>query len=85
MSQKLNAAIAVIGIDIGKNSLHVVGHAARGAIVLRQMTALPVWYAKPAGDSTSAPSEVLSVACCRICRKSHVCKAERPNSPRRDC
>jgi hypothetical protein len=25
MSQKLNIAIAVIGIDIGKNSFHVVG------------------------------------------------------------
>ncbi len=25
MSQKLNTAIAVIGIDIGKNSFHVVG------------------------------------------------------------
>src|SRR5437764_14671044 len=29
-------AIAVIGIDIGKNSFHVVGLDARGAIVLRQ-------------------------------------------------
>ena len=36
MSQKLNAAIAVIGIDIGKNSFHIVGHDQRGAIVLRQ-------------------------------------------------
>src|SRR5262245_30896083 len=36
MSQKLNSAIAVIGIDIGKNSFHVVGHDRRGAIVLRQ-------------------------------------------------
>jgi transposase len=36
MSQILNAAIAVIGIDIGKNSFHVVGLDARGAIVLRQ-------------------------------------------------
>src|SRR5213080_3861115 len=36
MSQKLNAAIAVIGIDIGKNSFHIVGHDHRGAIVLRQ-------------------------------------------------
>ena len=26
MSQTLNAAIAVIGIDIGKNSFHIVGH-----------------------------------------------------------
>jgi transposase len=36
MSQKLESAIAVIGIDIGKNSFHVVGHDERGAIVLRQ-------------------------------------------------
>ena len=36
MSQTTNTAIAVIGIDIGKNSFHVVGHDARGAIVLRQ-------------------------------------------------
>ena len=36
MSQKLESAIAVIGIDIGKNSFHVVGHDGRGAIVLRQ-------------------------------------------------
>jgi len=36
MSQKLKAAIAVIGIDIGKNSFHLVGHDHRGAIVLRQ-------------------------------------------------
>jgi transposase len=30
------SAIAVIGIDIGKNSFHVVGLDSRGAIVLRQ-------------------------------------------------
>src|SRR6202789_4530127 len=36
MSQTPNTTIAVIGIDIGKNSFHVVGHDARGAIVLRQ-------------------------------------------------
>ena len=36
MSQKLNSAIAVIGIDIGKNSFHIVGQNQRGAIVLRQ-------------------------------------------------
>jgi transposase len=29
MSQIPNTAIAVIGIDIGKNSFHVVGHDAR--------------------------------------------------------
>src|SRR5467141_2742718 len=36
MSQKSASAIAVIGIDIGKNSFHIVGHDERGAIVLRQ-------------------------------------------------
>ncbi|HEX9324306.1 MAG TPA: IS110 family transposase, partial [Xanthobacteraceae bacterium] len=37
MPSKLNIAIAsVIGIDIGKNSFHVVGQDQRGAIVLRQ-------------------------------------------------
>jgi transposase len=36
MSRTPNTAIAVIGIDIGKNSFHVVGHDAHGAIVLRQ-------------------------------------------------
>jgi transposase len=36
MSQISNTAVAVIGINIGKNSFHVVGHDARGAIVLRQ-------------------------------------------------
>src|SRR6516165_3985312 len=36
MPHKLNSAIAVIGIDIGKNSFHVVGHDKRGALMLRQ-------------------------------------------------
>src|SRR5258708_35337470 len=36
MSRTPNTAITVIGIDIGKNSFQLVGHAARGAIVLRQ-------------------------------------------------
>ena len=36
MSENLNSAVAVIGIDIGKNSFHVVGLNDRGAIVLRQ-------------------------------------------------
>jgi transposase len=36
MPQKSSTAIAVIGIDIGKNSLPVLGHDRKGAIVLRQ-------------------------------------------------
>ena len=31
MSLKLNFGIAVIGVDIGKNSFHVVGHDKRSA------------------------------------------------------
>jgi transposase len=36
MSQTPQTTVAIIGIDIGKNSLHIVGHDERGAIVLRQ-------------------------------------------------
>src|SRR5215813_12200177 len=36
MSAKFNSEITVIGIDIGKNSFHIVGLGRRGAIVLRQ-------------------------------------------------
>ena len=45
MSQTANTAtaIAVIGIDIGKNSFHVVGHDARGAIVPRQKWSRGQW------------------------------------------
>ena len=35
MSQTPNTAVAVIGIDIGKNSFHVVGHDARGVFLQR--------------------------------------------------
>ena len=35
MSNKSIATIATMGIDIGKNSFHVVGLDQRGAIVLR--------------------------------------------------
>src|ERR1700751_3815118 len=36
MSQKLDTSPAVIGIDIDKNSFHIVGQNQRGAIVVRQ-------------------------------------------------
>jgi transposase len=36
MPETAGLQIAVIGIDIGKNSFHVVGHDSRGAIILRQ-------------------------------------------------
>jgi transposase len=36
MPATAQTAIAVVGIDIGKNSFHIVGPDDRGAIVLRQ-------------------------------------------------
>jgi transposase len=36
MPETAHKAITVVGIDIGKNSFHVVGQNERGAIVLRQ-------------------------------------------------
>ena len=36
MSQTVPTAIAVIGIDFGKNTFHVGGHHERGVIVLGQ-------------------------------------------------
>ncbi len=35
-SQSAKAAVSTIGIDIGKNTFHLVGMDASGAIVLRQ-------------------------------------------------
>ena len=36
MSRSANQSVATMGIDIGKNSFHMVGHDKRGAIMLRQ-------------------------------------------------
>ena len=36
MSSKANSTVATMGIDIGKNSFHIVGLDRRGAIVVRQ-------------------------------------------------
>jgi hypothetical protein len=38
ISAKLNSAIAVVGIDIGKNSFHVVGLDLHGAIVVARLS-----------------------------------------------
>lgn len=46
MSQSLNAPTAVVGIDIGKNSFHVVGLDQRGAIVPRQKWSRGQVYAR---------------------------------------
>jgi transposase len=39
MSQNLNSAVAVIGIDIGKNSFHAVGLDDRGASAASEVVA----------------------------------------------
>jgi hypothetical protein len=39
MPRKSNTAVATIGIDPGKNTLHLVGLDARGGIVLREKVA----------------------------------------------
>ena len=54
MSQNLNSAVAVIGIDIGKNSFHVVGLDDRGAIVLHQKWSLAFFTAQASATVESA-------------------------------
>jgi ABC transporter substrate binding protein len=46
MSNKSNATIATMGVNIGKNSFHVVGLDLRGAIVLRQKWSRGQWEAR---------------------------------------
>jgi hypothetical protein len=43
MTEMLKSVIAAIGIDIGKNSFHVVGLDGRGAIALRQKWCVGRW------------------------------------------
>ena len=43
MAEALENSIAYVGIDIGKNSFHVVGLDGRGAIVLRQKWSRARW------------------------------------------
>jgi hypothetical protein len=62
MSQTLNTAIAVIGIDIGKNSFHAVGHDARGAIVLRQSPTQSTDIDRPAQLGRFVPTTEVHLA-----------------------
>jgi hypothetical protein len=65
MSRKIDSTIAVVGIDIGKNSFHVVGHDERGAIVLRQkwsrsqarLELIKALQSRPAELCNTIPSE----------------------------
>jgi transposase len=57
MSQNLNCTVAVIGIDIGKNSFHIVGLDERGAITLRHTDRCGRWSPSlRAGTLNSRPS-----------------------------
>jgi hypothetical protein len=60
---RINTTIAVIGIDIGKNSFHVVGLDRRGAIVLRQE-----WSRRQVGErlANMPPSSAWKLASVRI-------------------
>src|SRR5262249_34177368 len=53
MSAKFNSEITVIGIDIGKNSFHIVGLDRRGAIVLRSEV-----VPRPSGNTARQPAAV---------------------------
>jgi hypothetical protein len=57
MSQNLNSAVAVIGIDIGKNSFHVIG-------ISEDMVAegLVTSLARPGGNTTKSPSSARTPA-----------------------
>jgi transposase len=60
MPKTASTEIAVIGIDIGKNSFHVVGHDSRGAIILRQKWSRGQIEARPA----NMPSCLIGMEAC---------------------
>jgi hypothetical protein len=70
MSQTSSSGVAVVGIDIGKNSFHVVGHDRRGAIVLRQKWSRGQVEARlapatvPDRDGGLASARIISAASC---------------------
>ena len=83
MSQNLSRAIAVVGIDIGKNSFHVVGLDERGAIALSDVVAWPSWsttcqYAAMP-DRHGGLRRCTSAACTSTCARP-MCPAERANN-----
>jgi hypothetical protein len=59
MSETARNAIAVIGIDIGKNSFHVVGRDYRGAILLRQRDRQPCLQTAPKGTYSTCMINIL--------------------------
>ena len=65
MSQTKNAAIAVVGIDIGKNSFHIVGHDERPSSRYGSSNSGDPTMAKPGSIQSrvpgmAAPGEIVS-------------------------
>src|ERR1700756_3252884 len=58
---KSNTAVVTIGIDPGKNTLHLVGLDARGEIVLREKVARASWRAATSHRSLAWPVSRLPV------------------------
>ncbi len=66
MSQTQNATIAVVGIDIGKNSFHIVGHDESGAIgMARRFFASPTVFRTDVTPASfrALPSSLVFFAC----------------------
>src|SRR2546426_8964650 len=61
MSNTTKATIATMGIDIGKNSFHVVGLDRRGAIVLRQKWSRHIEVARLIGHVLTLAARKLGI------------------------
>jgi hypothetical protein len=68
MSETAKAAVAVIGIDIGKHAFHVVGLDRHGAIVLRQK-----WSRGQVKDRLAAAATQTRDRLRRIAGETHRC------------
>ena len=77
MSQTFNAAVSVVGIDIGKNSFHVVGLDQRGAIVLRQKWSRGQVEARFA----NMPPCLIGMEACVGLSRSSLARARRAHDP----
>jgi hypothetical protein len=70
MPRSTNLSVATMGIDIGKNSFHVVGLDQRGAIVVRQRwtrSQIGARLARPGTARSSARYPDKAIANCAFC------------------
>jgi hypothetical protein len=84
-SNRKTAPVNVIGIDIGKNSFHVVGQDQRGAIVLRQKWSRGQVEARLA----NIPSCLIGMEACvgahHLSRKLHTLRPRHPDNAGEVC